>query len=79
MIANRLFIRHLESARSSDKAAIIAVLMLWFHFFKTVIYIETNEDAIAPNVTQPKSQPEDEDEEEAPVTRGLPSVRETQK
>ncbi len=42
----------------------------------TVIYIETTEGAIAPAVTQPQS-PQNS-EEESPVTRGLPSVKETQ-
>jgi Trypsin-co-occurring domain 1 len=42
----------------------------------TVIYMETTEDAIATKFVQPHSE---EDEEEAPVTRGLPSVVETQK
>lgn len=44
----------------------------------TIIYIETTEDAIAPVVVQPKLDSED-DEEEIPVTRGLPTASEAQR
>jgi Trypsin-co-occurring domain 1 len=45
----------------------------------TVIYIETTEDAIAPFLDSPHRPATEEEAEEAPVTRGLPSVQETQR
>jgi len=42
----------------------------------TVIFIESTEDATAPSVTL---QQPNEEEEESPVTRGLPSVNDSQR